>query len=176
MKRLNKYCAHVNLESCSIADAKRFLQDAIYEEINIQWKQHDGAHTCHAVQPVWKPLRWQRDMKSKLTCSWYHSVAVNRGRFKARYFDYGMVDSPACRFCGKANETIDHVLFCCPKLSETQGELQKACKTLDLEFNIQNLFTKPKLQRKVEEFLYEVFKDTINEPEPGNDSKEFSFF
>ena len=72
-----------------------------------------------------------------------------------------MVDSPACRFCGKANETIDHVLF---------------LLSLDLEFNIQNLFTKQKLQRKVEEFLYEVFKDTINEPDPGNDSKEFSFF
>ena len=91
VKRLNKYCAHVNLESCSIADAKRFLRGAIYEELNIQWKQYDGAHTCHAVHPVWKPLRWQREMKSKLTCSWYHSVAVGRGRFRARYFDYSMV-------------------------------------------------------------------------------------
>ena len=64
VKRLNKHCAHVNLESCPIAEAKGFLRDAIYEELNMQWAQYDGAHTCHAIHPTWKPLRWQREMKS----------------------------------------------------------------------------------------------------------------
>ena len=46
---------------------------AIYQELNMQWTQYDGWHTCHAIHPAWKPLRCQREMKSKLTCSWYHS-------------------------------------------------------------------------------------------------------
>ena len=50
-------CAHVNLEPCPIVDAKRFLRESIYEELNIQWSQYDGARTCHDVHPVWNPLR-----------------------------------------------------------------------------------------------------------------------
>ena len=173
VKRLNKHCAHVNLESCPIADAKVFLHDAIYEELNIQWAEYDGAHTCHAIHPTWKPLRWQREMKSKLTCSWYHSVAVGRGRFRSRRFEYGRCDSPACRFCGNENETVEHIIFRCSSLSEAQRKLQKACKTQGVDFSLQNLFTKPKLQRNVEEFLYEIFKETINEP---NLSSNFSFW
>ena len=172
VKRLNKYCAHVNLESCPIAEAKGFLRDAIYEELNMQWAQYDGAHTCHAIHPTWKPLRWQREMKSKLTCSWYHSVAVGRGRFRSRRFEYGMCDSPACRFCGNENETVKHIIFHCSRLSEAQRKLQKACKTQGVDFSLQNLFTKPKLQRNVEEFLYEIFKETINE---SNLPSNFSF-
>ena len=114
VKRLNGYCAHVNLEECPIADAKRLLRDAIYEELNEQWVQYDGSQVCHNVHPTWKPIRWQREMKSKLTCSWYHSVAVGRGRFRSRLYDYGIADSPACRFCGKQNETVDHIFFLVP--------------------------------------------------------------
>jgi hypothetical protein len=98
VKQLKKHYAHVNLESCPIAEAKGFLRDSIYEELNMQWAQYDGAQTCHAIHPTWKPLRWQREMKSKLTVLWYHSVAVGRGRFKSRRFEHGMCDSPACRF------------------------------------------------------------------------------
>ena len=67
VKRLNKHFAYVNLESHPIADAKVFLRDAIYEELNMQLANYDGAHTCHVIHPTWKPLRWQRDMESKLT-------------------------------------------------------------------------------------------------------------
>ena len=163
VKRLNKYCDHVDLESCPLTEAKCLLHDAIYEELNIQWSQYEGAHICHNIHPVWKPLRWQREMKSKLTCSWYHSVAVGRGRFRSRLFDYGKSTSPVCSFCGSANETVDHIFFCCPKLSGTQRELSKACENFNLEFNLCNLFTKKQLQRNVEEFLYLVFSDEIEE-------------
>ena len=114
--------------------------------------------TCHEVHPVWKQLSWQRDMKSKLTCSLYHSVAVGRGRFRSRIFDYGKVGSPVCRFCGSENETENHIFFSCAKLLEHQDILRLECKNLNLQFNLQNLLTKPALQRKVEEFLYSVFK------------------
>ena len=69
-----------------------------------------------------------------------------------------MCDSPACRFCGNENETVKHIIFHCSRLSEAQRKLQKACKTQGVDFSLQNLFTKPKLQRNVEEFLYEIFK------------------
>jgi hypothetical protein len=47
---------------------------------------------------------------------------------------------------------------------EAQRKLQKVCKTQGVDFSLQNLFRKPKLQRNVEEFSYEIFKETINEP------------
>ena len=65
-------------------------------------------------------------------------------------------DSPVCRFCGNENETVEHIIFRCSRLSEAQGKLQKACKTQGVDFSLQNLFTKHKLQQNVEEFLYEV--------------------
>ena len=102
-------------------------------------------------------------MKSKLTCSWYHSVAVNRGRFRSRRFKYGKVDSPACRFCGCENETLDHIFFSCPQLSDAQGNLRSACINLNLTYNLENLFTKPLLQRIVEEFLYIIFNNDIKD-------------
>ena len=180
VRRLNKYCAHVDFESCPIADAKRFLERAIYEELTLQWTQYaitskGGSHTCHDIHPIWRPLRWQREMKSKLTCSWYHSVAVGRGRFRSRFFSYGIVSSPTCRFCHSEDETVDHILFSCPKLSENQEILRRSCKTLKLEFSLMNLFTKPQLQQKVESFLYEVFKDSIDEPNKDNICDNFSF-
>ena len=127
------------------------------------------------MHPTWKPIHWQREMKSKLTCSWYHSVAVGRGRFRSRLYDYGIADSPACRFCGKENETVDHIFFSCPLLSESQVHLNNACKTLNLEFSLEHLLTKSKLQKNVEEFLYEVFKDTIKESDKKILVKNFSF-
>ena len=74
----------------------------------------------------------------------------------SRRFEYGMCDSPACRFCGNEDETVEHIFFRCSRLSEAQKILQKACKTHALEFSLQKLFTKPKLQRSVEELLYEI--------------------
>ena len=170
VKRLNRYCKHVNLESCPISEAKVLLRDAIYKELNSQWISYDGAHTCHEIHPVWKPLRWKREMKSKLTCSWYHSVAVGRGRFRSRLFDYGKAASPACRFCGSEDETVEHIFFSCTILSDDRSLLQKACINLKLKFNLENLFTKPLLQRKVEDFLYKVFNDDVK------DSEEKTFF
>ena len=67
------------------------------------------------IHPTWKPLRWQREMKSKLTCSWYHSIAVGRGRFKSLLFKYGKTSSQACRFCDIEDETEDHIFFRCPE-------------------------------------------------------------
>ena len=163
IKRLNAYCDDVNLETCPIVDARRHLRDAIYSELNIQWSEYDRARTCHDIHPVWKPVCWQRDMKSKLTCSWYHSVAVGRGRFRKRFLDYGMKDSPACRFCGRDDETIEHIFFSCPMLSEAQEKLKNACRNFNLKFNLKNLFTKPKLQRNVEEFLYDFNKEDLND-------------
>ena len=119
-------------------------------------------------------MRWQREMKSKLTCSWHHSVAVGRGQFRSRFFSYGIVASTTCRLCGNEDETLDHILFSCPKLSEAQGILQNSCKAQNLEFSVQNLFSKPQLQFKVENFLYEIFKESINEPEEEIKS-DFSF-
>ena len=81
-------------------------------------------------------------------------------------------DFPACRFCGNENETVKHIIFHCSRLSEAQRKLQKACKTQGVDFSLQNLFTKPKLQRNVEEFFYEIFKETINE---SNLPSNFSF-
>ena len=67
---------------------------------------------------------------------------------------------------------MKHIIFHCSRLSEAQRKLQKACKTQGVDFSLQNLFTKPKLQRNVEEFLYEIFKETINE---SNLPSNFSF-
>ena len=150
VKRLNTYCDHVNLESCPISEAKILLRDAIYKELNIQWSSYDGAHTCHNIHPIWKPLRWKREMKSKLTCSWYHSVAVGRGRFRSRLFDYGKAASPVCRFCRSEDETVEHIFFSCPILSDNRSLLQSACVNLNVDYNLENLFTRPLLQRNVE--------------------------
>ena len=154
---MNRYCPQVNLETCPIVNVKSLLRDAIYEELNVQWTHHDGADVCRIIHPTWKPLRWQREMKSKLTCSWYHSVAVGRGRFKSLLFKYGKTSSQACRFCDTEDETENHIFFCCPVLSVHRKILQTACKTLDVEFGLKNLFTRLKLRRKVEFFLYNTF-------------------
>ena len=143
----------------------------LWRVLNMQWTQYDGSHTCHVIHPTWKPLRWQREMKSKFT--WYHSVAVGRSRFRGRCFEYGMCDSHVCRFCGNKDETVEHIFFRCSRLSEVQEILQKACKIHSLEFSLQKLFTKPKLQRNVEEFLYEILKKTVNK---SNLSSNFVFW
>ena len=96
-------------------------------------------------------------MKSKLTCSWYHSVAVGRGRFKSRLFKYGLTNSQACRFCDIEDETEHHIFFDCPVLSEHRERLRCTCDTLHVDFNLKNLFTKASLQRNVESFLYDIF-------------------
>ena len=163
VKRMNGYHPQVNLETCPIANVKSLLRDAIYKELNIQWTHYDGSGVCYTIHPTWKPLRWQREMKSKLTCSWYHSIAVGRGRFKSLLFKHGKTNSRACRFCDIEDEIEDHIIFCCPVLSEQRKTLQTACKNLDVEFNLKNLFTNPKLQRKVESFLYDTFSSYIND-------------
>ena len=49
VKRLNVYCNHVNLETCSIVETRRLLHDAVYDVLNIQWSKYDGTRTCHDV-------------------------------------------------------------------------------------------------------------------------------
>lgn len=168
VRRLNKYCAHVNLETCSIVDAKRLLRDAIYDELSTQWVANTEARICHSIHPTWKPLRWQREMKSKLTCTWYHEVAVGRGRFRSYLFKCGRAQTQVCRLCDNEAETVDHIFFHCTSLLETRKPLRKACDKLGYDFNLQNLFTKPKLQRTVEEFLYDIFIRKFKDPIDGN--------
>ena len=50
-------------------------------------------------------------------------------------------------------------------LSDSQRNLKLECKNLNEEFNLKNLFTKPRLQRIVEDYLYEIFKGDIKDAE-----------
>ena len=52
VKRMNVYCPQVNLETCPIAHVKSLLRDAIYKELNVQWKSYDYADTSHNIYPV----------------------------------------------------------------------------------------------------------------------------
>ena len=102
-------------------------------------------------------------MKCKLTCTWYHRLAVGRGRLRDRLHRCGMVGSPLCRLCGCETETIDHIFFRCASMREHAGKLRSHCKSLCLPFTLETLFTRPKLQLEVEEFLRVLYIDKFKE-------------
>jgi hypothetical protein len=80
------------------------------------------------------------------------NVAVRRGRFKSFLFKCEAVVSDGV-------ETVDHIIFDCPSLPETRDKLRASCMAQDIEFTLQNLFARPKIQRNIEEFLYDLFHE-----------------
>ena len=50
--RMGSYVPDVDLYSCSIVDAKRFLREAVFLELDRQWKRYSGARTCHKIHPT----------------------------------------------------------------------------------------------------------------------------
>jgi hypothetical protein len=94
-------------------------------KISMHWTQYDGASTCHIVHHLWKPLRWQREIKFKLTCSWCHSVPVDSEAF---FLTTERLTPKCVGLCNSENETVEHILLGCSSLSDTPKDLQIAYK------------------------------------------------
>ena len=64
-----------------------------------------------------------------------------------------------CRGGCKSAETISHVFFDCKNFNDQRKELTKLCKEKNLEYSLQNLFTKETLQLDVEKIILKFFEE-----------------
>ena len=139
-------------------DFRMGLERAIYAELTGRWVSCPHARICHVIHPVWTKIRWTRLIFSKQTCSWYHQIAVGRGKFSDRYkYSRNMRGcSSKCRLGCNAVDSIYHYLFDCIYCSDDISDLRLICKKKKLDYNLRNLFTNRCLQPRVELLLRKV--------------------
>ena len=53
----------------------------------------------------------------------YSQLRTNKGALQAWKFKLGKVEDPQCRYCGKAVETGDHLVFACEKWDTLRKEV-----------------------------------------------------
>ena len=102
------------------------LRKAVFAELTQMWSDCSHAPICHVIHPVWAEIGWTRLILSKQTCSWYHQIAVGRGKFGDRYRysrDAGGRDT-SCRLGCNSLDTVYHFFFDCKFCSNDIDDLR----------------------------------------------------
>ena len=97
-------------------------------------------------------------MFSKITTTWYHQVAVGRGRFRNYLFKINKAKSPLCRFGCNVPETVDHILLKCEALSTERKCIKDTCVGNGITFKINNILTHTILKIPVERLLSVIIR------------------
>jgi len=156
IKRLNLYVkdAHkIDIFTAPFHVGRRLLKEAFFHELNTLWNDYDGCKIGHIIHPEWKPLKWQNLMTCKRVNVQYHRLAVGRGNTQVWYDRIGISVNKNCRFCKNTEENIEHLFLHCQCLTTDRVLLKSKCEAHNITFDLQTLFTHPKLQIPVEKFI-----------------------
>ena len=146
------------LTMTDIKEFKRSLYDAIFSELSQLWTNCPHAKICHFIHPCWEGLVWSRLMYSRQTTSFYHQIAVGRGKFGDRY-KYSKKkknSSPNCKLGCSVISSVQHFFFDCPYCADDIDDLKDICRSKRVTYDLKNLFTLPALQPRVELFLKKI--------------------
>ena len=140
-------------------DFREGLRDAVYAELTTMWENCTHAPICHVIHPVWTEISWTRLILSRQTSSWYHQIAVGRGKFSDRYkYARDTVGRHLnCRFGCSSVDSLYHYIFDCKFCTHDISDLRMICRKKNLSYDFQTLFTHSCLQNRVELFLKKIF-------------------
>jgi len=75
----------VNFWELKSKKASMQIRDALFSEANKFWNSFPENTIIKTIHPTWKFSHFSRISHSRLTCSFYHSCAVGRGKFNGFY-------------------------------------------------------------------------------------------
>ena len=149
----------VNFWELKSKKASMQIRDALFSEANKFWNSFPENTIIKTIHPTWKFSHFSRISHSRLTCSFYHSCAVGRGKFNGFLHKIRSAPDPFCRLgcIHSPIEDLEHVFFHCTMNIEKIKKLKKKFEEKKIDYNLQNIFCENKIQFDVERFLYDFF-------------------
>ena len=59
---------------------------------------------------------------------WYEHILTGHGKTSPYLYRFGLIDNPMCP-CEEEEQTVDHLIFKCEKLSNQRNEMTKQIKS-----------------------------------------------
>ena len=127
-------------------------------ELTYKWHSNDKSIFSKRLYKTWTCVKLYPIMLTKISTSWYHQLAVGRGKLNSnsRCVHDTDVLSPSCRFGCHADETVEHIFLRCPFLLPQQTTLRTTCSLSDIPYTIQHLLTDDNLKIDVERLLLKL--------------------
>ena len=85
-------------------------------ELSEMWFNDEKSAFTKRIYKLWNCEKLSFIMLSKITTTWYHSLAVGRGRLNSQLAKWNPEVNPNCRFGCLCVETPEHVFLRCPYL------------------------------------------------------------
>ena len=125
--------------------------------LSVDWSRSGQAAVTHILHPTWCPHKLPRSMHSRFSHVMYQCLAVNRAPFRARLYKIGRSKSDKCRYGCNCTEDFNHVLLHCKSVVDERKDLNIACISNSVPFDLKNIMTLPCLQIPTERLLLSFF-------------------
>ena len=149
---LNNY-SDTDLFSIPIKHVKKAIQNAMFNELTIFWRDSTDCSCLHAIYDDWQPRELAHRIFSRVTTSCYHDFACGHSKLRARHHHFGITKSPLCRHGCNETETAEHVLLHCPFFNKERLLINAKCRSLGIEISLRTFLTNNQIHTVVERLL-----------------------
>ena len=151
----SRYRVGFNILDCrSIDHFKSLSRDLIFLNLSDIWCSFpEGRHTF-GILPEWSPRVISPSLVSRRSESMYYSLCFSKNNLKSSRYIHTF-DDDVCRFCDFGRESVHHIFMDCFGLDHSI--LRDACASLNIEYNLVNFLTNPRMKIYVEHFLKNNF-------------------
>ena len=134
----------------------KWIRRGMTLELSELWVRENSNTFMSGIYRNWSLDKLGSVMFSKITTSWYHQIAVGRGRLRDYLYKTNRSDTDLGRFGCNDIETVEHVVLRCPKLRTERKRIIAVCKEHDIHPTIKNVFSNPVVKVNVEMLLATV--------------------
>ena len=97
-------------------------------------------------------------MRSKIGTSYLHGACCGTSVLRVVMTECGYKGPVSCRKGCDETETLEHIIFECPHLSECRIKTKRACANLQIPFNLTNTMCHPDLHYLTEKFFIALYE------------------
>lgn len=145
------------LESATVEVFKSLIETSSYLEFNNFWRQlKDGKHTRQLIPNIiGNNSNITNLLLERQTEIFYYKLSFYHNPLNSYLNKYGNADTNLCRFCNTEVEDVYHIFGECSCMD--YRSLKMACVRKNVQFNVSELLTNPKVKINCEKFLKDYF-------------------
>jgi len=153
IERLQPYVADTNFLSASMKHCRTALRKAMFAELTEYWENATTGRFTYSLHPMWTNRKLPLSMHSKLSHSWYHSIALGMGPFNDRMKKIRVRGNSLCRYGCNENEDANHVFMKCDAVKSSRLKIRKICDHRNLKFDLKTILCEGAIHIEAERLI-----------------------
>ena len=153
IERLQPYVADTNFLSAPLKHCRTALRKAMFAELTEYWENATVGRFTYSLHPVWSNRKLPLSMHSKLSHSWYHSIALGMGPFNDRMKKIRVRGDSLCRYGCNEYEDAYHVFMKCEAVKSSRVKIRSICENRKLKFDLKTILCEGAVQIDAERLI-----------------------